>query len=74
VTQTNKDNLTNAASKMEDAKLRNMFLANINSVKLNELEATLEYYLKDLNDKNRFQTAWMYATEYIKDNTKREIM
>lgn len=63
MTQTNKENLTNVVSKMKDDKLRNTFLANINSVKLNELEATLEYYLKDLNDKNRFQTAWMYATE-----------
>lgn len=59
VTKNNKENLSKLVKKLSNEKLRKELTDKIGSVKMNELDATVEYYLKDLGDKNRFQTAWM---------------
>lgn len=63
MTENNKKNLSKAVAKLKDQILRKEFNDRIKSVKLNEIDSTVEYYLNDTKDKNRFKTAWMYVTE-----------
>jgi hypothetical protein len=53
VTQRNKDNLINLISKLQTEKLKKDLIKMMSSVKLNQKDSTIEYYLSDLKDKNR---------------------
>jgi hypothetical protein len=33
--------------------------------------STVEYYLSDTNDRNRFKTAWLYVNEFVVDHQKK---
>lgn len=60
VTQNNKDNLTNLIDGLSNSvKLRKTLHSMLNHIQISQKDNTVEYYLNDLQDKNRFRTAWM---------------
>lgn len=60
VTQNNKDNLTNLIDGLSNSvKLRKTLHSMVNHIQISQKDSTVEYYLNDLQDKNRFRTAWM---------------
>lgn len=63
VTQLNKDNLTALIGKMSSGKLKNELGAKVGAIELSQKHSTLDYYLKDVADNNRFKTAWIYVDE-----------
>jgi hypothetical protein len=59
VTQNNKDNLTNLIDGLSNSVLRKTLHSMLNHIQISQKDNTVEYYLNDLQDKNRFRTAWM---------------
>lgn len=59
VTQNNKDNLTNLIDGLSNSVLRKTLHSMLNHIQISQKDSTVEYYLNDLQDKNRYRTAWM---------------
>lgn len=60
VTQNNKDNLNNLIDGLSNSvKLRKTLHLMLNHIQISQKDNTVEYYLNDLQDNNRFRTAWM---------------
>lgn len=72
ITQQNINNIKAKIESLTNQTLKNECLRKIKSVKVSQSDSTVEYYLSDLKDSNRFQTSWSYVSEFIDDKVKKE--
>lgn len=72
MTANNQSELAQLIAKLADSSLQKQLLLQINAVKLSQNHSTVQYYLQDASDQNRFVTAWTYAAEYVSDNPKKK--
>jgi hypothetical protein len=63
VTELNKNNLIvriliDLVGKITDNKIKEDYTNKVKAKQVSQKDSTLEYYLTDMKDKNRFSTAW----------------
>lgn len=69
VTQDNKTNLLDLIHKMRLIYIKEELRKKVESKPLSQMDSTVEYYLKDVSDKDRYKTAWLYVEEYVKNDS-----